>query len=71
MTGSAGCDVRLRFRPDGTFRVLQLADVQDGPDVSRRAIMLIEAAVKRADPDLVVLTGDQIRGYDPAFEALM
>ncbi len=30
--------------------------------------MLIEAAVKRADPDLVVLTGDQIRGYDPAFE---
>lgn len=68
MTGSADCDVRLRFRPDGTFRVLQLADVQDGPDVSRRAIMLIEAAVKRADPDLVVLTGDQIRGYDPAFE---
>ncbi len=58
---------RLKFRKDGTFRVLQLADVQDGPEVSRDAIDLIEAAVAQADPDLVVLTGDQIRGYDPAY----
>lgn len=58
---------RLRFRKDGTFRVLQLADVQDGPVVSQDALDLIEAAVAYADPDLVVLTGDQIRGYDPAY----
>ncbi|MBT1179369.1 metallophosphoesterase [Bifidobacterium vespertilionis] len=57
----------LRFRHDGTFRVLQMADVQDGPDVDPDTVVLIEAAIRRADPDLVVFTGDQIRGYDPAW----
>lgn len=60
-------NVPLQFRADGTFRILQLADIQDGPDVARDAVDLIEAAVREADPDLVVLTGDQIRGYDPAY----
>ena len=57
----------LRFRPDGTFRVLQMADIQDGPDVRPDTIRLIEAAIAKAKPDLIVLTGDQIRGYDPAY----
>ncbi|EFA22721.1 Ser/Thr phosphatase family protein [Bifidobacterium gallicum DSM 20093 = LMG 11596] len=57
----------MRFRKDGTFRVLQLADIQDGPVVSPDTIRLIDEAIAQADPDLVVLTGDQIRGYDPAF----
>ena len=57
----------LRFRPDGTFRVLQMADIQDGPDVRDDTIRMIDAAIKAADPDLVVFTGDQIRGYDPAY----
>ena len=61
----------LRFRGDGhgdgTFRVLQMADVQDGPDVDPDTVALIEAAIREAKPDLVVFTGDQIRGYDPAW----
>ena len=57
----------LRFNSDGTFRVLQMADIQDGPDVREDTIRLIEAAIKKAHPDLIVLTGDQIRGYDPAY----
>lgn len=36
----------LHFRADGTFRVLQLADVQDGPDVSPDTIRLLEAAIQ-------------------------
>lgn len=59
----------LHFRNDGTFRILQLADIQDGPHVAADTIDLIEAAVAAADPDLVVLTGDQIRGYDPAYRS--
>ena len=55
----------LRFREDGSFRVLQMADVQDGPDVLPDTIRLIREAIREADPDLVVFTGDQIRGYDP------
>lgn len=57
----------LRFREDGSFRVLQMADVQDGPDVRPDTIRLIREAIRVADPDLVVFTGDQIRGYDPAY----
>lgn len=60
-------DMNLRFRNDGSFRVLQLADIQDGPKVRPDTIRLIEAAIREADPDLIVLTGDQIRGYDPAY----
>lgn len=57
----------LRFREDGTFRVLQMADIQDKPEVDPDTIRLIREAIRKADPDLVVLTGDQIRGYDPAY----
>ena len=42
----------LRFRGDGhgdgTFRVLQMADVQDGPDVDPDTVALIEAAIREA-----------------------
>ena len=57
----------LRFNEDGTFRVLQMADIQDKPEVNQDTIRLIEAAIRESKPDLVVLTGDQIRGYDPAY----
>ena len=57
----------LKFREDGTFTILQMADVQDGPDVQPDTIRLIREAIRKADPDLVVFTGDQIRGYDPAY----
>ena len=52
----------LRFREDGSFRVLQMADIQDGPNVLPDTIRLIREAIRKADPDLVVFTGDQIRG---------
>ena len=51
----------LRFRDDGTFRILQVSDIQDGPHVNEDTLQLIGDAVREADPDLVVLTGDQIR----------
>ena len=44
-----------------------MADIQDKPEVNRDTIRLIEAAIRETKPDLVVLTGDQIRGYDPAY----
>lgn len=57
----------LRFNADGTFKVLQMADIQDGPKVRPDTIRLIKAAIRKAHPDLIVFTGDQIRGYDPAY----
>lgn len=60
---------RLQFHRSGKFRILQLADIQDGPKVSPDTISLIEAALTSARPDLVVFSGNQIAGYDPAYAA--
>lgn len=56
-----------RFRPDGTFRVMQFADVQDVAPVRPDSLALMAAALDAERPDLVVLTGDQVKGYAPAF----
>ena len=54
---------KLQFRPDGTFKIMQITDVhgicKKTPDTTR----LIEGILDREKPDLVVFTGDQIKGY--------
>ncbi len=54
---------KLQFRQDGTFKILQVTDVhgicKKTPDTSR----LIEGILDHEKPDLVVITGDQIKGY--------
>lgn len=55
------------FRPDGTFRVMQFADIQDVAPVSPDSLALMAAALDAERPDLVVLTGDQVKGYALAF----
>ncbi len=58
----------LRFRDDGTFTIVQFTDVhwQDsGPDDQHtRAVM--EAVLDAERPDLVMLTGDFVSGWDCA-----
>ena len=60
---------RLQFHHSGKFRVLQFADIQDGPKVSKDTIRLIETSLDAARPDIVVFSGNQIAGYDPSFAA--
>lgn len=60
---------RLQFHLSGKFRVLQVADIQEGPIVSKDTIRLIAAACDEARPDVVIFTGNQIKGYDSAFSA--
>lgn len=59
---------KLQFHHSGKFRVLQFADVQEGPHVSSDTVRLIAAACDAARPDLVIFTGNQIAGYDTAYE---
>ncbi|AIC91472.1 serine/threonine protein phosphatase [Bifidobacterium coryneforme] len=59
---------RLQFHHSGKFRLLQLADVQEGPKVSPDTVKLIAAACDASRPDLVVFTGNQLAGYDTAYE---
>lgn len=56
----------LNFR-NGKFRIMQIADTQEIPAVSPDTIKLISAALDREKPDLVVFTGDQIKGYSSFF----
>ena len=57
----------LEFR-NGRFRIMQIADTQEIPAVSPDTIKLISAAIDAEKPDLVVFTGDQIKGYSSFFK---
>jgi hypothetical protein len=50
----------LRFRPDGTFRVLQITDTHEGPAADPRTAAFLAAALDDLRPDLVVHTGDLV-----------
>lgn len=49
----------LKFKND-TFKIMQIADTQEGRKVSPDTLDLINAALDREEPDLVVYSGDQI-----------
>ncbi|MBR0112615.1 MAG: metallophosphoesterase [Clostridia bacterium] len=53
----------LAFGEDGKFTILQVADIQDDAMLSNLAKQSIKNAVKESNPDLIVLTGDNIAGY--------
>ena len=46
---------------------MQIADTQEIPAVSPDTIKLISAALDAENPDLVIFTGDQIKGYSSFF----
>lgn len=62
----------LRFRKDGTFKILVLADVQDVYPIDDSMIAFINEALDYAKPDLVVFDGDNIVTEDVrAYEQLL
>ena len=54
--------MKLQFK-NGNFRIMQIADIQDTNKTSKATVELIRRALDEAKPDLVVFTGDQIKGY--------
>lgn len=60
-------DVKLKFHADGTFKIMQMSDYQDfinaeKPAVHPKSVKLMQAALDKEKPDLVVMTGDMIGG---------
>lgn len=55
--------MNLQFNENGKFRIMQIADIQDTNKTSSVTVDFIRQALKIARPDLVVLSGDQIKGY--------
>lgn len=52
----------LQFGDDGKFTILQFADIQDGYPLMTITKKLIQDTIKKVQPDLIVLTGDNISG---------
>lgn len=65
-------DVSFPGLPSGLegSRIVQLSDLHVGPHTSRRHLARIEEAVRSAEPDLIVLTGDQVDDYARDVEPL-
>ena len=52
----------LKFNKNGSFKIVQFTDSQDGPYIDPRTIILMNKILDYENPDLVVLTGDNIDG---------
>ena len=55
-------EMSLQFNDDGKFTILQFADIQDGYPMLTITKKLIKDTLDKVQPDLVVLTGDNISG---------
>jgi len=58
-------DRTLRFRDDGTFKIMQVSDLQHIGFLSPAAKHLLRNAIALEQPDLVVLAGDNIANFVP------
>ncbi len=58
--GVSATDKTLRFRADGTFRLLQINDFQDNHNTNAKSAAFLDAVLDHYQPDLVVLVGDQL-----------
>ena len=56
----------LKFN-NKTFKIMQIADIQETRTPNPDTIKLLDLALEREKPDLVVFTGDQIQGYSATF----
>ncbi len=54
--------MQLEFK-NSQFKIMQIADTQEGKNVSPDTLALINAAIEKEKPDLVVFSGDQIWNY--------
>lgn len=51
--------MQLKFK-NNQFKIMQVADTQEGKHVSPDTLALLNAAIEKEQPDLVVYSGDQI-----------
>jgi len=58
-------NIKLQFHEDGTFKIMLLADIQDGSNVSMYTMKFIQTAIAEENPDLIILLGDNVFGFAP------
>lgn len=55
-----GTDETLRFNEDGSFKIMQIADLQDNTNPVKKTNEYLREVIADEKPDLLVLTGDNI-----------
>jgi len=70
VTVSSSYNGVLQFDTQGKFTVMQVTDIQDDESVATGTIELLNRALARYSPDLVVLTGDNVSGNTSKSEFL-
>ncbi len=58
--------MNLKFN-NSKFKIMQIADIQEKVPLNPDTVKLIDLALQREKPDLVVLTGDQVQGYSACY----
>lgn len=71
VNASQTTDEKLMFNQDGTFKIIQVADLQDNTNPVKQTNEYIREIAKDENPDLFILTGDNIsdsvaRGFTKA-----
>lgn len=61
---SASGDKTLQFNKDGKFTILNISDIQDNYPLVSITRDYIRDTLEAVDPDLVILNGDNIAGYN-------
>ena len=59
-SAQADSPAKLQFNEDGNFRIMQISDIQDGTLLTPATKTFLKEVVIEAQPDLIVLTGDNI-----------
>lgn len=60
----------MKFNKNGKFKIMQITDIQEIYNVSPDTLKLLENAVEKEKPDLVIYTGDQIKGYGVTYKGM-
>lgn len=72
MFASAEGNTVLQFNENGKFTIMMFADIQDDENVEETTLQLMNEALDKYDPDLVVYLGDNTvaSGYDNQYAAI-
>lgn len=62
MQASAETEAKMLKFNDGKFKILVLADVQDTDKPQTDTMDLMKTAIEKTQPDLIILTGDNVDG---------
>ncbi len=65
MAFAADNSKELKFREDGTFKILQISDTQDDAHPAYDMIEFVKLSIKESSPDLIIFTGDLVEDNRP------